>query len=86
MELLLAAGIPCGPPSSVEGVRARFDDRVEAVALDFTDASTWQSAYTGVDRIFLMRPPHLRKPKKQMLPSLEAAKAAGRGCRWGGAA
>lgn len=78
VELLLAAGIPVrAAASSVEGVRARFGDRVEAVALDFTDPSTWQSAYAGVERMFLMRPPHLGKPKTQMLPSLEAAKAAG---------
>jgi len=63
--------------SSVEAVRARFGDRVQAVALDFTDATTWEAAYSGVHLMFLMRPPHLGKPKKQMLPSLEAAEAAG---------
>jgi len=47
------------------------------VVLDFTDPATWAGAYDGVERMFLLRPPHLGKPKTQMLPSLEAAKAAG---------
>lgn len=78
VELLLAAGVPVrAAASSVEAVRSRFGDRVEAVALDFTDAATWGQAYAGVHQMFLLRPPHLGKPKKQMLPSLEAAKVAG---------
>jgi uncharacterized protein YbjT (DUF2867 family) len=78
VELLLTAGVAVrAAAADLESVRARFGDRVEAVALDFTDASTWGAAYTGVQRMFLMRPPHLGKPKTQMLPSLEAAKAAG---------
>lgn len=78
VELLLAAGIPVrAAASSLEAVRSRFGDRVEAVALDFTDPRSWAAAYTGVRRMFLMRPPILGKPKKQMLPSLEFAKAVG---------
>jgi uncharacterized protein YbjT (DUF2867 family) len=78
VELLLTAGVPVrAAAGTVESIRARFGDRVEAVALDFTDASTWAAAFTGIQRMFLMRPPHLGKPKTQMLPSLEAAKAAG---------
>ncbi|MDQ6688768.1 MAG: SDR family oxidoreductase [Actinomycetota bacterium] len=78
VELLLAAGVPVrAAASSVEAVRARFGYRVEAVALDFTDPATWEEAYSGVHQVFLMRPPHLGKPKSQMLPSLEAAKTAG---------
>ncbi|MCY7396416.1 MAG: SDR family oxidoreductase [Nocardioides sp.] len=78
VELLLAAGVPVRAAASrVEAVRARFGDRVEAVALDFTNSATWEEAYSGVARMFLMRPPHLGRPTSQMLPSLEAAKAAG---------
>lgn len=80
VELLLAAGVPVrAAAASVDAVRSRFGDRVEAVALDFTDPSTWPAAYSGVQRMFLMRPPHLGRPRTQMLPSLEAAKAAGIG-------
>ncbi|MGZ8743771.1 MAG: SDR family oxidoreductase [Nocardioides sp.] len=78
VERLLAAGVPVrAAASSEEAVRSRFGDRVEAVALDFTEPATWEAAYSGVHRMFLMRPPHLGKPKSQMLPSLEAAKKAG---------
>lgn len=76
--LLLEAGVPVrAAGTSVDRVRARFGDAVEAVALDFTDSRTWGRAFGGVERMFLMRPPHLGKPRTQMLPALEAAKAAG---------
>lgn len=78
VELLLAAGVQVrAAASSAEAVRSRFGDRVEAVSLDFTDPATWGEAYTGVHRMFLMRPPHLGRPKRQMLPSLDAAATAG---------
>ena len=78
VDLLLDAEVRVrAAASTVEAVRARFGDRVEAVRLDFTDPATWDHAYSGVHRMFLMRPPHLGRPKGQMLPSLEAAKAAG---------
>ena len=78
VELLLAAGVPVrAASSSVDSVRSKFGDRVDAVALDFTDPATWDEAYRGTRRMFLMRPPHLGQPKTQMLPSLDAAKAAG---------
>lgn len=78
VEALLAAGVTVRAAGrSVAGVRARFGDTVARVALDFTDPATWESAYGGVERVFLMRPPHLGRPKTEMLPSLEAARAAG---------
>ncbi|WP_166787972.1 NAD(P)H-binding protein [Cryobacterium adonitolivorans] len=62
---------------SVESVRRVFGDRVEAVALDFTDATTWEAAFAGVQQMFLMRPPRLGRPKKQMLPALIFARNQG---------
>ncbi|TFC57477.1 NmrA family NAD(P)-binding protein [Cryobacterium sp. TMB1-7] len=62
---------------SVESVRRVFGDRVEAVALDFTDPTTWEAAFAGVQQMFLMRPPHLGKPKSQMIPALEYARDHG---------
>jgi len=70
VEVLLAAGVPVrAAASSLEAVRSRFGDRVEAVALDFTDPATWKAAYQGVHRMFRMCPPHLGGPKEQMLPA-----------------
>lgn len=78
VELLLAAGVRVRAAAAGEdAVRARFGDRVEAVALDFTDPTTWAEAYSGVRRMFLLRPPQLGRPTTQMVPSLEVARAAG---------
>lgn len=40
-----------------------FDQTVEVVEFDFTKPSTFEGALKGVDRVFLMRPPHLGKAK-----------------------
>lgn len=78
VERLLDAGVPVRATGrTAESVAAVFGDRVEAVGLDFEDPETWEAAFTGVQRMFLMRPPHLGKPKKQMIPSLEYASASG---------
>lgn len=58
-------------------VSEAFGESVEAVRFDFTDPSTWDSAFAGVTLMFLMRPPQLSNIKRDMVPSLEAAKAAG---------
>jgi len=78
VQTLLAAGLSVrAAAGSTDSVRTRFGDTVQAVALDFTDPATWPGAYDGVQRMFLLRPPQLGKPKTQMLPSLEYARAAG---------
>ena len=78
VRLLLDAGEPVRAAArSTSAVVAAFGDAVEAVALDFTDPGTWDAAYHGVQRMFLLRPPHLARPKTQMIPSLEHAQAVG---------
>lgn len=80
VEQLLAAGhLVRAAGRSAESVTRMFGDRVEAVALDFTDEATWPGAFDGVQRMFLMRPPHLGKPKSQIIPALEYARARGVG-------
>lgn len=69
MRVRAAAGHP-------DRVADLFGDEVEAVGLDFTDPATW-SAFTGVERMFLLRPPQLGRPKTQMLPALEYARTVG---------
>ncbi len=39
------------------------DRRAECVLFDFMDEATFRSALDDVDRVFLMRPPHLGKPE-----------------------
>ena len=78
VERLLAAGRPVRAAGrTAESVSRMFGDRVQAVALDFTDASTWAPAFEGVHSVFLMRPPQLGKPKTQMVPALDYARENG---------
>lgn len=58
-------------------LRERFGDSVEAVRFDFTDPSTYENTFKGVKKMFLMRPPHLTNIQRDMVPSMDAAKAAG---------
>ena len=78
VRLLLQEGQPVRAAArNRSAVQARFGDAVQPVALDFTDPLTWDAAYNGVRAMFLLRPPHLARPKTQMIPSLEHARAAG---------
>lgn len=47
---------------------------IESVYLDFTDISTYEAALRDVDRVFLMRPPHLGKPE-DLYPFIDAMKS-----------
>ncbi|HAS72924.1 MAG TPA: NAD(P)-dependent oxidoreductase [Clostridiales bacterium UBA8960] len=49
--------------TNVERLRQTFGEDVTAVLFDFTDSSTYEDALHEVDRVFLMRPPHLGKPE-----------------------
>jgi len=40
-----------------------FGEKVDPVAFDFTDKSTFENALKDVDKVFLMRPPYLGNPK-----------------------
>ena len=84
LDALMAAGAPVRAAAGSTAGLARLRDEatggrlsINPTLLDFTDPATWAAAYEGVERMFLLRPPHLGRPKTQMLPSLEAAKAAG---------
>lgn len=46
----------------------------EAVLFDFLNPETYANALAEVDRVFLVRPPQLAKPKKDMLPFIRAMK------------
>lgn len=53
-----------------------FGDRVEIVYFDFTDPKTFPSALKDVDRVFIMRPPHLGNPE-DLKPFIDALKERG---------
>lgn len=62
---------------SVEKIRERFGDSVEAISFDFSKPETFAPAFENVETMFLMRPPQITDIKKYIIPALEAAQAAG---------
>lgn len=61
---------------NVDALKQKFGDKATAVHFDFTDPKTFAGALEGVDRVFIMRPPHLGKPE-DLKPFIEALKAKG---------
>ncbi len=57
-----------------EALVKKYGDNAAAVYFDFTDSRTYQEALNGIDRVFIMRPPHLGKPE-DLKPFIEALKA-----------
>lgn len=58
---------------SVDALTARYGSSVKAVYFDFTKPETFETALDGVDRIFIMRPPHLGNPE-DLKPFVEILK------------
>lgn len=52
-------------------------DHAQLVRFNFLEPETFAEALDGVDRIFLIRPPQLAKPRQDMMPFLTAAKQQG---------
>lgn len=67
-EEVVAAG------TNLQRLKDLFHERVDIVYLDFTDKDSYKTALQGVDRVFLMRPPHLGKPE-DLYPFIDAMKA-----------
>jgi uncharacterized protein YbjT (DUF2867 family) len=63
--------VACG--TDPNKIKNKFGDRVEVVKLDFTNHNTFKNALCEVDRVFLMRPPHLSKPQ-DLYPFIRAMK------------
>lgn len=64
-EKVIAAG------TDLEKLRRTFGEDLELAEFDFTRPETFQDALKDVDRIFLMRPPHLGNPE-DLYPFLQA--------------
>lgn len=56
-EQVISAG------TDIRKLEGLFEGRTNAVYLDLTDKNTFDKALKDVDRVFLMRPPHLSKPE-----------------------
>jgi uncharacterized protein YbjT (DUF2867 family) len=56
-EKILVAG------TNEQKLKEMFGNIVDLVKLDFTEPGTFQNALIDIDRVFLMRLPHLGKPE-----------------------
>lgn len=52
-------------------------NNIDCVPFDFTNSNTFTSAFLGVNKLFLVRPPALANLSKDIAPALQAAIAAG---------
>jgi len=52
-------------------------NQIQHTRFDFQDPQTFPEALEGVDKVFLVRPPHLADAQKDFQPFLTAAKASG---------
>lgn len=73
-ELLARGEQVVAATTNIEKIYKLFDNKVEPVYFDFTDNNTFNNALEAVDRVFLMRPPHLGKPE-HLYPFIDAMKA-----------
>ncbi len=62
---------------NMEALKKKYDGNANCVYFDFTDSKTFENALNGVDRVFIMRPPHLGKPE-DLKPFIEALKRNGK--------
>lgn len=61
---------------NVNELNNRFNSNAKNVYFDFKDSKTFDLALDGVDRVFIMRPPHLGKPE-DLEPFIDALKNKG---------
>lgn len=59
--------------TDVDKLDKMFGEGTQSVELDFTKPETFEIALSSVDRIFLMRPPHLGKPE-DLYPFIDAVR------------
>lgn len=60
----------------LNALHLKYGNCAECIYFDFTDISTFKNAIKEVDRVFIMRPPHLGKPE-DLKPFIETLKERG---------
>lgn len=63
--------------SSPASVRRLPDQAIPWAVLDFDNPQTYAAAFAGVDRLFLMRPPHMADVNRSIKPVLDYAATNG---------
>lgn len=67
----------CAALRNPDKVQQILGSKIHCVWFDFINPDTWASAFEGVNKLFLVRPPALANVKRQIAPALNAAKLAG---------
>ena len=64
---------------SVEKMKKRFQDdlNLSFVSFDFENTDSFKTAFSGIDILFLLRPPHISEVEKYFRPLLNSAKEHG---------
>lgn len=81
VRVLAAAGESVRAASTSPDAAAEWagTPTIEPITFDFAEPGTWQAAFSGVDRLFLMRPPAISDVATYLRPVVRLA--AGRGVR-----
>lgn len=61
----------------VHVARKVLGDDIEIVPFDFLKPETYEQAFSGIERLFLVRPPALANVKRDIAPALYAARSVG---------
>ncbi|MEC4811841.1 MAG: NmrA family NAD(P)-binding protein, partial [Scytonema sp. PMC 1069.18] len=59
-----------------DAARRMLGSHIDCVPFDFTHPATFTTAFQGVDKLFLVRPPDLANVRQQIVPAIDAAKLA----------
>ncbi len=76
-QIIFRGGKVRAAGTDVPRIKKRFADTVEAVRFDFTNPDTYGATFDHVKGMFYMRPPHITHIRRDMNPSMDAAKQAG---------
>ncbi|MFO7678850.1 MAG: SDR family oxidoreductase [Chloroflexota bacterium] len=77
VKILYEQGVPVRAAVVSEAEAQRLPVPVPWVILDFTNPATYEAAFAGVGKMFLMRPPHIANIKRDMKPLMDYAAEAG---------
>jgi uncharacterized protein YbjT (DUF2867 family) len=78
VKLLIQAGQPTvAAVRNIEKARQLLGNEIEYTLFDFKQPQTYQSAFKGIKKLFLVRPPDISNVKKYVTPAIQAAKQAG---------
>ncbi len=78
VTLLIQAGQPVvAAVRNIEKARQLLGNEIEYTLFDFKQPQTYQTAFNGIKKLFLVRPPDISDVEKYVTPAIQAAKQAG---------